>query len=127
MDGASVNDTAVAASSRTLLSSGSKSIEFVSASQLPTLSVGTGSLALSLGISGEAFAGNPLLTVSIDGKQVGGTLTASADHALGQSQVVDVLGALTAGSHTLRLDFLNDLYMPGVGDRNLYLDNAFRS
>lgn len=124
VDGASVNGTAVAASSRTLLSSGSKSIEFVSASQLPTLSVGTGSLALSLGISGEAFAGNPLFTVSIDGKQVGGTLTASADHALGQSQVVDVLGALTAGSHTLRLDFLNDLYMPGVGDRNLYLDNA---
>ena len=37
---------------------------------------------------------------------------------------MNVLDTLAAGPHVLAIDFLNDAYAQGVGDRNLYLDSA---
>jgi hypothetical protein len=31
---------------------------------------------------------------------------------------------LTEGTHELRLTFINDLYIPGVADRNVQLDKV---
>ncbi len=132
VDGASLDGTAVAGSALKLFSAGAKSLSFIAPSNssataaLPTLSAGSGALALQLGVSENAYQGDAMFTVAIDGKEVGGTLTATANHTVGQSQLVDVLGALTPGDHTLTLDFLNDAYsgVPGGGDRNLYLDHV---
>ena len=139
VDGASINGTAIAKSSLTLLSSGSRSLSFITqetsssvsstvAASSPSLalSVGNGAIALQLAVSENAYEGDAQYTISIDGKQLGGTLTAAANHTAGQSQTINVLGSLMPGDHTLSLDFLNDAYsgISGGGDRNLYLDSA---
>ena len=89
-----------------------------------TIAVGSGSDTVALKISEDAFQGDAQFTVSVDGKQVGGTLTAQAPHANGQDQTLDIEGNFGAGTHTVAVDFLNDLYTPGTGDRNLYVDSA---
>jgi len=88
----------------------------------PTIGAGADTLALAM--SEDAFQGDAQFTVTVDGKQIGGTQTVTASHAAGQTQLLDVLGTFGAGAHTASLNFLNDLYAPGVGDRNLYLDSA---
>ena len=88
-----------------------------------TLAVGSGPDALVLKISQDAFQGSALYTVSVDGVQIGGTLTAGASHAAGQDDTVSVLGNFAPGPHRLTVNFLNDLYngTPDT-DRNLYVD-----
>jgi hypothetical protein len=87
-----------------------------------TVTIGSGSDTLALKISEDAYNGDAQFTISVDGKQIGGTQTATASHAAGQSQTFDVLGTFAAGKHTLSVNFLNDLYggSPSA-DRNLYL------
>ena len=88
-----------------------------------TLAVGSGPDTLVLKISQDAFQGSALYTVSIDGVQIGGTLTAGASHAAGQDDTISVLGNFAPGPHRLTVNFLNDLYngTPDT-DRNLYVD-----
>ena len=87
--------------------------------------IGTGSDALVLQVSQDAYNGPAQYAVSIDGQQQGGVLTASALHGSGLSDAVTVLGDFAAGTHTATIDFLNDAYggTPAT-DRNLYLDSA---
>ncbi len=87
--------------------------------------IGTGSDALVLQVSQDAYNGPAQYAISIDGQQQGGVLTASALHSSGHSDTVTVLGDFAAGTHTATVDFLNDAYggTPAT-DRNLYLDDA---
>jgi glucose/arabinose dehydrogenase len=89
------------------------------------LTVGSGPDTLVLKISQDAFQGSAQYTVSVDGKQIGGTLTAGASHAAGLDDTVAVLGNFAAGPHTLTVNFLNDLFQgtPDT-DRNLYVDGV---
>ncbi len=90
-----------------------------------TTSVGVGSDTLTLKVSETAFQGNAQFTVSVDGQQVGGTLTATSLHGSGQSDTVNVLGNWAAGSHTVTVNFLNDAWGGSAAqDRNLYVDGA---
>ena len=74
-------------------------------------------------ISQDAFQGSAQYTVSVDGVQIGGTLTAGASHASGKDDTITVLGTFAAGNHTLTVNFLNDLYNgTATTDRNLYVD-----
>ncbi len=73
-------------------------------------------------MSEDALNGDAVFTVAIDGKRIGGVRTVTASHGKGQS--VDILGAFGGGSHTASIKFMNDLYTPGVGDRNLFLGGA---
>ena len=43
----------------------------------------------------------------MDGQQVGGVQTVTADYAAGEEQQVDVLGNFAQGNHTLSMDYLN--------------------
>ena len=87
--------------------------------------VGSGSDTIALNISQDYYVADAQFTVSVDGKQVGGTLTASASHALGQENLFDVEGNFGAGTHTVAVDFLNDASDNSyLLDRNLYVDNA---
>ncbi len=90
-----------------------------------TVTIGSGSDTLELSVSEDAYQGNAQFTVSVDGQQIGGTQTATASHAAGQTQLFDVKGTFAAGKHTATVNFLND----GWGgthdaDRNLYVTGA---
>ena len=76
---------------------------------------------LTLLLSEDAYQGDAQYSVSLDGSNAStGTVTASNSN--GQSQAINVLGTLTAGTHDLAVSFLNDLYdgSPST-DRNLYV------
>ena len=98
---------------------------------------GSGPDSLVLQISEDAFidgtsdaAGDATFTVSIDGKQQGGTLTAQASHSAGAPQSFTFKGHFGTGSHNVAVTFLNDAYSPsapdakGSVDRNLYVDGV---
>ncbi len=78
---------------------------------------------LRLQVSGDAYRGLPQFSLLVDGVAVGGTLTAGASRAAGQSQVFTVAGQFAAGAHAVSVRFLNDLQGVGPGeDRTLYVD-----
>ncbi len=89
--------------------------------------MGTGSDKLVLKISEDAYKGDAQYTVSVDGQQVGGTLTAHGAHVAGstaQDDTLTVQGSFGAGPHTVSVNFLNDAYDGPGNDRNLYVDAA---
>ena len=89
-----------------------------------TVTVGAGPDKLVLKVSQDAYKGDAQYRVTVDGVQIGGTLTAKALHSGGTSDMLTVLGDFAAGNHTASVAFLNDAYDgPGL-DRNLYLDGA---
>ena len=94
------------------------------------VSVGSGADTLVLQMAEDAYQGDAQFTVSVDGKQVGGTQTTTAIVGQGQAQEFDVHGNFGAGGHTVSVDFLNDkigAFYPGTQwavdttDRNLYV------
>ena len=89
-----------------------------------TTTIGSGGDHLVLKISQDAYQGSAQYVIKVDGVQIGGTLTASALHGLGQTDTVDVQGNWAAGNHSVAVTFLNDLYGGGAGDRNLYVEGA---
>ena len=80
---------------------------------------------LILDMSGAAYQGNAQFHVFVDGVETGGTLTASADHAAGQSQSFTVGGTFAPGPHTVQVALVNAL-SAGVGTpgRTLTVDGA---
>ena len=99
------------------------------ASTMPTapaaVSLGSGPDTLALQVSEDAWQGDAQFTVSIDGKQVGGTQTATASHGAGQTQAVNLLGNFAGSLHTATVNFLNDAWGgTSSTDRNLYVNSA---
>ena len=91
----------------------------------PIVSVGSGADQIKLMMSEDAYQGDAQFTVSVDGTQVGGTLTTTALHAAGKSQEFDVNGSFGGGQHSVKVQFLNDASGSGpTQDRNLYLDST---
>ena len=123
VDAATYDGTAVQGT-LSLYSGGPLSLTAGTAIVPATTVLGSGADTLDLKVSEDFFQGNAQFTVSVDGKQVGGTQTAVAQHAAGQEQDFQLNGAWGAGSHTVSVNFLNDVYLQGNGDRNLYVDSA---
>ena len=69
--------------------------------------IGNGGDVLALAIAQAYQPTGANFTINVDGTQVGGVQTTTADHAAGQSQVFDVLGNFASGAHTLVLNYLN--------------------
>ena len=68
--------------------------------------------------------GDAQFTIAVDGNQIGGTQDAKAIHGAGATQRFTVNGAFNAGTHTVTISFLNDLYGGTEStDRNLYIDS----
>ena len=61
-----------------------------------------------LSISEDAYQGDAQFTVSVDGKQLGGTFTTTASHAAGVSQSFTFKGDWAPGAHAVAVNFLND-------------------
>jgi hypothetical protein len=90
-----------------------------------TVTIGSGPDTLALKVSEDAWQGNAQFTVSVDGRQISGTQTATASHAASQTQTFDVMGTFAAGNHTVTVNFLNDAYGGSPAeDRNLYVTGA---
>ena len=78
---------------------------------------------LVLRLSGNAYQGNAKFTITLDGAQIGDTLSATAVHATGETQTFTMAGAFVAGPHSIAVQFVNDLQGTAPGeDRNLYVD-----
>jgi hypothetical protein len=97
------------------------------------VSVGSGADTLVLNMAEDPYQGDAQFTISVDGKQIGGTQTTTAVVDQGQSQEFDVHGDFGSGTHTVSVDFLNDQigdFYPGTQlavdttDRNLYVMGA---
>jgi hypothetical protein len=90
-----------------------------------SITVGSGADSLVLRINEDAWDGDAQYVVKVDGRQIGGTLTASALHSSGQYDTVTIKGDWAAGSHGVDITFLNDANGGAGMDRNLYvLDGA---
>ena len=89
-----------------------------------SLSAGSGPDMLVLEVSQDWFQGDATYTVSVDGVQVGGLFAASALHSSGQHDTLTLKGSWGAGSHMVTVEHTNDLWVPGAGDRNLYVSGA---
>jgi Ca-dependent carbohydrate-binding module xylan-binding len=104
------------------------------------VTVGSGSDTLVLNMAEDPYQGDAQFTVSVDGKQIGGTQTTTAVVSDGQFQEFDVKGDFGPGTHSVAVTFLNDAigdyYPPGTPglppgqwavdttDRNLYVMGA---
>ncbi len=137
IDGATYNGADVSGSKRALMSAGAQAVTVHDTTAAPSgstptatpisTSIGSGSDTLVLKISQDAYQGDAQYTVSVDGKQIGGTLTAHASHAAGQSDTITVSGDWGPGDHAVSVNFLNDAYATPYSpsaDRNLYIDGA---
>jgi hypothetical protein len=76
---------------------------------------------LVLYISEAAYRGDAQFTVIVDGVAVGGTLTATASHAAGQTESFTVAGNYAPGAHAVAVKFTNSLGA-GANARALYID-----
>src|SRR5918993_2087416 len=87
--------------------------------------IGTGPDTLVLQVTQDAYQGDAQYAVYVDGKQVGGTLTAKTLHGSGQSDTIEIKGDWSAGNHNVSVKLLNDLYHGSPAtDRNVYVENA---
>ena len=91
----------------------------------PTV-LGSGPDTLALTIAEQARYGDAQFTISVDGAQIGGTQTATAIDAVGESQVFNVEGNFGSGSHTVTISLLNGTYIAGypLGATALYITGA---
>lgn len=94
------------------------------------VSVGSGPDTLVLNMAEDYYNGDAQFNVTVDGQQIGGTLTTTAHSTSGQYQEFDIHGDFGSGSHTVGVTFLNDAiggFYPGTTnandtvDRNLYI------
>ena len=77
--------------------------------------------SLVVRLSEDAYQGDAQFTVSVDGQQLGAAQSVTAQHGAG-SQAFNFAPSLTPGTHQVSIAFVNDLWNPGVGDRNLYVE-----
>ena len=74
-------------------------------------------------LSEDAYRGDALAFVTIDGKLQGDLVTVTAAHAAGKTQAMNFLLDLAPGGHTVGVTFLNDDKSGAGQSRNLYIDS----
>ena len=76
-----------------------------------------------LKVSGDAYLGDPSFTVTVNGRVVGLGGPVIADNVEGEWQTFTFKGDFNLdGTDRVGVQFTNDAYKAGVGDRNLYVD-----
>ena len=111
LDDATLDGTFVPGSDIVLSNTGSGSFAITGEDPaLPTAvaTVGSGPDTLTLDTAERAEPAGAQFTVSVDGTQIGGVQTTTADSTAGQFQQLNVLGDFAPGvSHAVSLDYLN--------------------
>ncbi len=86
--------------------------------------IGSGPDSLTLGLSADSWGGNPHFLILVDGRQMGGVQSASASHAAGQHDFLEIHGSFGTGQHQLTVRFLDDAWGgTAAQDRNLHVDS----
>ena len=126
VEGATYNGAAVPGAELGLRNAASpNAFAFEEKAPFATLAAGTGPDSLVLKLSQDAYQGDAQYTVSVDGRQVGGTFTAKALHGSGASDTLTLKGDWAAGAHKVEVKFLNDAYGgTAATDRNLFVEGA---
>lgn len=76
-------------------------------------------------VSEDAWNGDAQFTVTVDGQQIGGVMTATASHTAGQWQNLTLNTNLSAGNHVIGVNFINDANGGTAStDRNLYVQSV---
>ena len=110
--------------SAALYSTGSQTFSVTDSTAIPPVVTGGGSDSLVVKVSEDYYLANAQFTVSVDGKQLGGTFTATTLHTSGNSQTFAFAGDFGSGQHTVSVNFLNDAYAgTPATDRNLYVND----
>ena len=89
-------------------------------------STGTGTApadTLTLHLAQDAYNGNAQFTLTDDGKAVSTAQDVVSLHSAGAWDTVSFAGSFGAGSHTIGVNFTNDLYGGTAStDRNMYVN-----
>lgn len=90
-----------------------------------TQTFGVGSDVLVLKVAQDYFRQDAQFTVSVDGKQVGGTYTVSSLYGSEGVDTLTLLGNWGSSAHTVAINYLNDQYDKATGqDANLAIMGA---
>jgi hypothetical protein len=107
------------------MSSGPQNFAVTDNTALPPAITGSGSDMLVVKVSEDYYLANAQFTVAVDGKQLGGTFTATTAHSSGGSQAFAFAGDFGAGQHSVSVKFLNDAWAgTPATDRNLYVNDV---
>ena len=88
--------------------------------------LGTGAHQIQLLLGEDFFAGDVQVTISVNGVQLGGVQSVTAQQANGQNELFTLNGDWS-GTPTVSVNFLNDDWNGSTGngnDRNLYVDGV---
>jgi hypothetical protein len=78
---------------------------------------------ITLKVSGDAYLGGPTFTVMVNGHVVGSSGPVTADNGEGEWETFTFKGDFDLdGTDRVGVQFTNDAYEAGAGDRNLYVD-----
>jgi hypothetical protein len=93
-----------------------------------TAQMSTGPIAtatkVTLNLSEDAWHGDAMAFITIDGKVQGGVQTVSASHAAGQTQALSFVVNLAPGAHTVGATILNGVSGGAGASRDLYVDSV---
>jgi hypothetical protein len=88
----------------------------------PALPPATSKLdAIELKLAASSFKGDPKFQLQVDGKDVGGVQTVTVQKGAGW-QTFKFMADIADGGGKVSIKFLNDYYVAGQGDRNLWFD-----
>jgi len=112
-------------SGASLLWNGTRTVGTFLEAQTGGLGFGSGPDTLEVRISQDDWLGNAQYTVSVDGVQVDGVITAGAERQFGQHDTVWVSRDFGPGEHSVAVNFLNDAWggTPDT-DRNLHVEGV---
>jgi len=85
---------------------------------------------LTLQVSGDMYNGAPQIEVFVDGHQVGGAISITAHHSLGQAQTITLPAEIDPTvPHQVQIQFVNDSWDGSVPntdghDRNVYVSSV---
>ncbi len=109
VNSARIDDTMVAGSALTLSNIGSGGFTFMAPAPAPTGTtvIGSGPDTLALTLAQRGQPSGALFTIDVDGTQIDGVQSVTANTRTGQTQELDVTGDFGSGPHTVSIDYLN--------------------
>ncbi|MGE4045480.1 MAG: carbohydrate-binding domain-containing protein [Acetobacteraceae bacterium] len=86
------------------------------------VNVGSGPDRLTMRMSEDPYQGDAQFTLRVDGQQVGGVHTTTANSWMGQQQVFNFYGDWGSGAHTITVSYISDR-IGALGPSGTALDN----
>lgn len=124
VQGMSLNGVDLKGMAAALTSSGNVLFAATKSVTPQSLSFGTGSDTMVLKLAQDFWGGNAQYTISVNGQQVGGVLTAAAVQANGQTDTITIRGNW-GDSVQLSVNLLSDAWGGfRTADRNLHIDSV---